>query len=148
MSFTISFEIMIAPSATGLFFTHRITQNFSGYSLVTELRMYSARIARTSFISLNIPHSTFSTGQSATTLAEWSASLTTGRPHDLISASGGYSCSSRFFWMTSSNFQLTLGPSITVWINFPSGRSAIPVSKFHDHRAFEIQIDMTVLLFS
>ena len=63
---------------------------------------------------LNIPISTFSARQSAATTAKWSAPLTTSRTHDSISASGGYSSSSRFFWMTSSTFQLTLGTSIAV----------------------------------
>ena len=131
MSVTVLFQIMIVWSATGSFSTHRITQNFSRYSAVTDPRMYSACPAGASFNSLNIPLSTFLTGQSAATTAEWRAPLTKCRPHDPISASGGYSFSSRFFWMTSSTFQLTLGPSIAVRINFSSGRSAIPV-KFSD----------------
>ena len=45
MSVTISFQIMLAQSPTGLSPIHRITQNFSGHNPVTNHRTYSARLA-------------------------------------------------------------------------------------------------------
>ena len=95
-------------------------------SVTISFQIMIARSAPGSF-STNQTTQTFSGYNPVTDPRMWSAPLTTCRPHDPISASGEYLSSSRFFWMTSSTFQLTLDR-----INFSSGRSAMPVNKFSD----------------
>ena len=55
--------------------------------------------------------------------------------------SRGYSSSCCFFWMTSNTFQLTLEPSIVVWINLYLGRSVIPISKFSDRLMITVHLE-------